>query len=100
MVPGSSAFIRSIFSSCGKTADRENPNRWATVSNNRAPGAVSQNRSCSIKWAAKQEKVQPAEKGFFLTSPFIGSCEFSQPVLASCLAVLLPDGFRHECCLS
>ena len=34
-------------------------------------GAAVQNRSCSIQWAAKQEKVQPAEMCFFLTSPFI-----------------------------
>ena len=38
---------------------------------NRAPGAVDQNRSRSIKWAAKQEKFQPLELCFFLTSTFI-----------------------------
>jgi hypothetical protein len=54
-----------------KTADRENPNRWTTVSSNRAPGAVGQNRSCSIQWAAKRENVQPLQTCFFLTSPFI-----------------------------
>ena len=54
-----------------KTAGRENPNRWATVSSNRAPGAGVQNRSCSIQWAAKQENVQPLQVCFFLTSPFI-----------------------------
>jgi hypothetical protein len=54
-----------------KTAGRENPHRWANTSSNRPPGADGQNRSCSIKWAAKQEKVQPVEKCFFLTSPFI-----------------------------
>jgi hypothetical protein len=54
-----------------KTAGRENPNRWAKASSNRAHGAAVQNRSRSIKWAVKQEKVQPAEKCFFLTSPFI-----------------------------
>jgi hypothetical protein len=54
-----------------KTAGRENPNCWATVSNNRAPGAGGQNTSCSIHWAAKQEKFQPLEMCFFLTSPFI-----------------------------
>ena len=54
-----------------KTAGRENPNRWAKVSSNRAHGADGQNRSCSIKWAAKQEKFRPMRKCFFLTSPFI-----------------------------
>ena len=52
-----------------KTAGRENPNRWAKVSSNRAHGADGQNRSCSIKWAAKQEKFRPMRKCFFLTSP-------------------------------
>ena len=54
-----------------KTAARENPTCWANASGNRAPRAAVQNRSCSIQWAAKQEKVQPAEMCFFLTSPFI-----------------------------
>jgi hypothetical protein len=38
---------------------------------NRAHGAVGQNRSCSIKWAAKQEKFRPVQECFFLTSTFI-----------------------------
>ena len=38
---------------------------------NRAHGAVGQNRSRSISWAAKQEKFQPKEMCFFLTSTFI-----------------------------
>jgi hypothetical protein len=54
-----------------KTAARENPNRWANVPSNRAPGAAIQNKSCSINWAAKQENVQPLETRFFLTSAFI-----------------------------
>ena len=54
-----------------KTAGRENPNRRVTAPRNRAHGAVGQNRSCSIKWAAKQEKFQPTGTCFFLTSPFI-----------------------------
>jgi hypothetical protein len=59
---------------CGqamKTAGREIPNRWATLFSNRAPRAGGQNRSCSIKWAAKQENGQPLERCFFLTSTFI-----------------------------
>jgi hypothetical protein len=54
-----------------KTAGRENPNRRATWPCNRALGAGGQNRSCSIQWAAKQEKFQPKEMCFFLTSTFI-----------------------------
>ena len=54
-----------------KTAGRGNPNRWVTVPNNRAHGAEGQNRSCSITWAEKQEKFQPTQECFFLTSTFI-----------------------------
>ena len=54
-----------------KTAGRENPNRWATVSSNRAPGVGGQNTSCSNHWAAKQEKFRPMQECFFLTSAFI-----------------------------
>src|ERR1700730_17764980 len=54
-----------------KTADRENPNHSVALPRNRAHGAASQNRSCSIKWAAKQEKFRPTERRFFLTSTFI-----------------------------
>jgi hypothetical protein len=54
-----------------KTAGRENPNRWATAPRHRAHAAAGQNRSRSFKWAAKQEKFQPQEKFFFLTSTFI-----------------------------
>ena len=54
-----------------KTADRENSIRGVTLPRNRAHGAVGQNKSRSIKWAAKQEKLQPKEMCFFLTSTFI-----------------------------
>src|SRR5580700_7271322 len=54
-----------------KTAGSENPNRGGTLPRNRTHGAVGQNKSCSIKWAEKQEKSQPKEMCFFLTSPFI-----------------------------
>jgi hypothetical protein len=54
-----------------KTAGRENPNRWADLPSNRAHGTAVQNRSCSMKWAEKQEIFQPAQKCFFLTSTFI-----------------------------
>jgi hypothetical protein len=54
-----------------KTAGRENPKRWAIVPSNRAHGAVGPNSSGSIVWAEKQEKFQPKEKCFFLTSTFI-----------------------------
>src|SRR5271167_4427883 len=51
-----------------KTASRENPNHRVAWPRNRAHGAVGQNRSCSIKWAAKQEKFRPREMCFFLTA--------------------------------
>jgi hypothetical protein len=54
-----------------KTADRENPNQRGALPRNRAYGAVSQNRSRSLKWAEKQENFQPKEMCFFLTSTFI-----------------------------
>src|SRR5712692_97766 len=54
-----------------KTARRENPNRWATRARSRVHGAAGKNRSRSIKWAAKQEKFQPQEMCFFLTSTFL-----------------------------
>jgi hypothetical protein len=55
-----------------KTAGRENPNHKGRI----APATehmvrARQNRSCSIKWAAKQENFQPKEVCFFLTSTFI-----------------------------
>ena len=53
-----------------KTAGRENPNRWVATPSNRAHGEAGQDRSCSFKGAAKQEKIQPTEVCFFLTSPF------------------------------
>jgi hypothetical protein len=58
-----------------KTAGRENPNHGVTLPRNRAHGAVDQNKSRSIKWAEKQEKFQPMEMCFFLTSPFIVTME-------------------------
>src|SRR6266446_2908768 len=54
-----------------KTARRENPNHGVAWPCNRAHGAARQNRSRSIKWAAKQEKFRPKEMCFFLTSTFI-----------------------------
>jgi enoyl-CoA hydratase/carnithine racemase len=76
-------FIPEIdFSSFGNVADpgvwsqvhdegRENPNHEVAWPRNRADGAEEQNRSRSIKWAEKQEKIQPKEMCFFLTSTFI-----------------------------
>jgi hypothetical protein len=54
-----------------KTAGRENPNHAVAWPRNRAHGAVGQNTPRSIKWAEKQEKFQPKEMCFFLTSTFI-----------------------------
>jgi hypothetical protein len=54
-----------------KTSGKENQNSCATTPSNRAHGAAGQNRSCSMKWAAKVEKFRPRERFFFLTFPFI-----------------------------
>src|ERR1700731_1742367 len=64
-----------------KTAGRENPNRLAAKLSNRANGAAGQNRSCSIKWAAKVENFRPREKCFFLTFPL-------QKLLHVCASVI------------
>ena len=72
-----------------KTAGRENPNHGVAVPRNRAHGAVGQNRSCSIKWAAKQEKFRPRERCFFLTSTFIELLRYYR-------AVRLPRSVRHR----
>jgi hypothetical protein len=52
-----------------KTAARENPNRWAKVSSDRAHSAAGQNRSCSFKWVAKQENSSHRDV-FSLDFPF------------------------------
>jgi hypothetical protein len=70
-----------------KTAGRRTSNRWATMPSNRAPCAGGQNRSCSIQWAEKQEKLQPAQKRFFLTSTFI---ELIGSWLYSCIVRVPP----------
>jgi hypothetical protein len=54
-----------------KTADTENPNRWVIVPRSRAHGAEGQGKSCLYQWAAQQEKFQPREMCFSLTSSFI-----------------------------
>ena len=46
---------------------------------NRAHGAAGQNRSCSMKWAAKVEKFRPRERFFFLTFPFHNKPGLSKP---------------------
>ena len=53
-----------------KSAGRENPNRWTIASSNQAPSAGAQNRSCSIKWAVKQEKRPAVADVFFLDFSF------------------------------
>ena len=73
-----------------KTPGRENPTRWAAVPSDRDFGAAGQNRSRSIKWAAKQEKLQPKEMCFFLTSPFI------EPSLVVADWILETLGFESE----
>src|SRR5713101_9844817 len=80
-----------------KTAERENPNRRPQCVANRADGAASQYRSCSIMWAAKQENFQPAEKCFFLTSPFIEHCIAGQGHETRDGASDLGKKDRHHC---
>src|ERR1700680_4338541 len=67
-----------------KTAGRENPNHGVVGPHSRAHGAVGQNRSRSIRRAAKQEKFRPTGKCFFLTLPFIE------------LGFLLKHGLKHR----
>src|SRR5216684_3444602 len=85
-----------------KTAGRENPNHGAVLPRNRAHGAASQNRSRSIKWAAKQEKFQPKEMCFFLTSAFIERFSkfpcFNSLVLG--INKLRSGGIPHSCAKS
>ena len=66
-----SELIGFVVEEAMKTASRAKPNRRGALPRNRAHGAEGQNRSCSNKWAAKQEKFQPQEMCFFLTSTFI-----------------------------
>jgi len=73
-----------------KTAGRGNANRWAAKLSNRANGAAGQNRSCSIKWAAKVEKFQPLDEFFFLTFPFI---ELTRRWLVAAWLQSLTEGF-------
>ena len=77
-----------------KTANRENPNRWAKVSSNRAHAAADQNRSCSIKWAAKVEKFRPRDKCFFLTFPFIE--QIRKLTISDAFQVRFADCFQHD----
>src|SRR5215470_6120181 len=75
-----------------KTADRENLNCRATMPSNRAHGAAGQNRSCSLKWAVKQEKLRPSQKCFFLTSPFIEQAGERRDKPACCRGCKSPTG--------
>jgi len=58
-----------------KTAGRENQNHWGKVAGNRAHRAEVQSRTCSIMWAAKQEKIRPLQECFFLTFLFMEPTE-------------------------
>jgi hypothetical protein len=53
-----------------KTAGRENPNRWAGASSDRAHGTVGQNTPRSIKWLRSKKNSSRRRCVFFLTSPF------------------------------
>src|ERR1700722_17159966 len=86
-----------------KTAGRENQNRWAKIASNRAHGAEVQHRSCSINWAAKQEKVRADGGVFFLDFPFYrtyrelsdcrpGSCGRRNPIPVGTAPQAQPSG--------
>src|ERR1017187_7304736 len=77
-----------------KTAGRENPNHGVALPRNRAHGAGSQNKSRSSEWAEKQEKFQPKERCFFLTSPFIdASSDGRRNTLQTVVPII---GFRED----
>src|SRR5262249_29375146 len=82
-----------------KTAGRETPNRRALPLGNRAQRAEGQNRSCSIKWAAKVEKFRPWEKFFFLTFPFIEQiwhCELNTARACCIVSLYMPTNHVDE----
>src|SRR5262245_60253628 len=54
-----------------KTAGSENPNRWATVSGNRAHGATGQEQILLNQVGCEERKIPPKGVIFFLTSTFI-----------------------------
>jgi hypothetical protein len=61
-----SEFTGIVAKKAMKTAGRENPNHGVALPHDRAHDAEEQNRSRSIKWAAKQEQFQPQGDVFFL----------------------------------
>jgi hypothetical protein len=54
-----------------KTAGRENPNRRATVPDNRAPGAAGQEQILLNQVGCEARKIPAVGEIFFLTSTFI-----------------------------
>jgi hypothetical protein len=54
-----------------KTAGRENPNRRATVPDNRAPGAEGQEQILLNQVGCEERKIPAKGAIFFLTSTFI-----------------------------
>src|SRR5215470_3130218 len=75
-----------------KTAGRENQNPRGSVQGP-STWCGSSNRSCSNKWAAKQEKLQPLEWCFLLTSTFI---ELTRQLGFSRLDVARPKYLANE----
>ena len=75
-----------------KIAGGENPNHGVAWPRNRAHGAEEQNKSRSIKWAAKQNKFRPKGMCFFLTSPFI---ELTRHLARRQGRLLVIRGFTH-----
>src|SRR6202790_4698545 len=80
-----------------KTAVRKNSTRWVTMPHNREHGAAGQNRSCSIKWAAKQKDLRPSQKCFFLTSPFIELTGFDSTPLGKPARVTWTEPAKPFC---
>ena len=73
-----------------KTAGRENPNRWATVSSNRAPGAGRSEQILLIEVGCEARKLPAGAEVFFLDFPFYRT---NQELAVDCLASLVRQGF-------
>jgi len=58
-----------------KTAGRENSNRWALLTSNRAYGAVGQHKSRSIKVGCEARKSPADGEVFFLDFSFYRTCQ-------------------------
>jgi hypothetical protein len=79
-----------------KIAGGENPNHGVAWPRNRAHGAEEQNKSRSIKWAAKQNKFRPKEMFFLDFSSYRTYQDLAIGGLhISCLFVYAPSNARE-----